>query len=96
MSKSRDSADFVEDILLAAKKAREFVADYDFAEFQKDDKTAFAVVRALEIVGEATKHYENVNLEVVWKSVNEDFAALIPQIELVLNELRGDEVDFQD
>jgi uncharacterized protein with HEPN domain len=123
MTKSGDSADFVQDILVAAQLAREFVADFDFAEFQKDDKTAFAVVRALEIVGEATKRvpqkvrdrfpnipwrsmagirdklihdYENVNLEVVWKSVNEDLAALIPQIELLLSNLRADDAEFQD
>jgi len=32
------------------------VAGADFREFEGDEKTAYAVVRALEIIGEAAKH----------------------------------------
>jgi uncharacterized protein with HEPN domain len=36
--------------------AEEFVSNWTFEEFTEDRKTQFAVVRALEIIGEATKN----------------------------------------
>jgi uncharacterized protein with HEPN domain len=39
----------------ALDKAQRFVAGLDSPGFQADEKTAFAVVRALEIIGEAAK-----------------------------------------
>ena len=38
------------------EKIDEFVRDMSFEEFAKDDKTLSAVVRKLEIIGEATKN----------------------------------------
>jgi uncharacterized protein with HEPN domain len=52
---------YLRDILDAASKARDFVAGMTREEFEADDKTVFAVVRALEIVGEASK---NVSAEI--------------------------------
>ena len=52
---ARTYLDFLEDIRTAARKAQEFTAGMTFDAFAKDEKTAFAVVRALEIIGEATK-----------------------------------------
>jgi uncharacterized protein with HEPN domain len=56
MSSPREFADFLEDIRASAIKAQCFVAGMDFAAFAKDDKTGYAVVRALEIIGEAARH----------------------------------------
>ena len=47
---------FLKDILDAIEKIEEFVDDMSFEEFIKDDKTVSAVIRKLEIIGEATKH----------------------------------------
>ena len=55
MSKKRDSIDFLEDAVNAMEKAEQFVAGISYDDFIRDDKTVFAVIRALEIVGEATK-----------------------------------------
>jgi uncharacterized protein with HEPN domain len=55
MSKKRDSIDFLEDAVTAMEKAEQFVAGISYGDFIRDDKTVFAVIRALEIVGEATK-----------------------------------------
>jgi uncharacterized protein with HEPN domain len=55
MSQPRQYRGFVEDILQASKKAAEFPGGLSLAEFAQHEKTAFAVVRALEIVGEAAK-----------------------------------------
>jgi uncharacterized protein with HEPN domain len=55
MSQPRTHADFLEDIRAAATKAQSFVAGMTFEAFAGDEKTVFAVVRALEIIGEAAK-----------------------------------------
>ncbi len=48
--------DFLQDALSAMEKAEGFVADMTYEEFINDEKTVFAVVRAIEVVGEAIKH----------------------------------------
>ena len=55
MSGGRSHADYLRDILDAVANARQFVAGMDYEQFARDAKTAFAVVRALEIIGEASK-----------------------------------------
>jgi uncharacterized protein with HEPN domain len=55
MKPQREYTDYLHDILEAAEKAERFVADLDLAGFLADDKTNFAVVRALTIIGEAAK-----------------------------------------
>ena len=52
----RDYRLFIEDILDGIEKIEQFVGDLSFDEFVKDDKTSSAVVRKLEIIGEATKN----------------------------------------
>ena len=51
----REVGDYVEDIIDAMDKAVNFVRSISYEEFARDDKTVFAVVRALEIIGEAVK-----------------------------------------
>jgi uncharacterized protein with HEPN domain len=53
--KKRVYTDYLRDIVEAAERAERFVAGMDLAAFESDDKTAFAVIRALEIIGEAAK-----------------------------------------
>lgn len=55
MKEGREYVDYLRDILDAIMKAQQFIEGMDFSSFSTDDKTAFAVVRALEIIGEATK-----------------------------------------
>lgn len=52
----RNYAFFIKDMLDAIEKIEEFVRDMGFEEFVRDDKTASAVVRKLEIIGEASKN----------------------------------------
>lgn len=44
------------DIVRNIDKSRDFCAGYDYARFQADDRTYYAVVRALEIISEACRH----------------------------------------
>ena len=52
----REVGDYIEDIISAMGKAIDFVKSISYEEFTRDDKTVFAVVRALEIIGEAAKN----------------------------------------
>jgi uncharacterized protein with HEPN domain len=72
MSRRRDR-DFLEDILEASGRALRYVAGMDYEEFAADAKTQDAVIRTLEIVGEATKRLsEELRAEqdqVPWKNM---------------------------
>jgi len=52
----REVGDYIEDIISATGKVMDFVKNISYEEFIQDDKTVFAVVRALEIIGEAAKN----------------------------------------
>jgi len=47
---------FVRDILDAIDKIEQFVGDISYQEFIQDDKTSTAVVKKIEIIGEAIKN----------------------------------------
>jgi uncharacterized protein with HEPN domain len=55
MSVSRNTVDHLSDMIAASLKAREFLGSKSLADFTADERTVYAVVRALEILGEATK-----------------------------------------
>ncbi|ODS42536.1 MAG: hypothetical protein MSIBF_04260 [Candidatus Altiarchaeales archaeon IMC4] len=52
----RDSSIYVRDMPETMKKAEEFVSGMDYEEFISDEKTSYAVVRCVEVMGEAAKH----------------------------------------
>jgi len=51
----RDPRLYLQDILAAMESISDFTAGMDLDGFRKDDKTASAVIRKFEIIGEATK-----------------------------------------
>jgi len=55
MREPRLIQDYLRDILDAMDKAEDFVFELDLRAFSIDDKTAFAVIRSLEIIGEVAK-----------------------------------------
>ncbi len=55
MKVKREYLDCLKDIQDALEKIQEFIAGLDFEGFAKDEKTTFAVIRALEIIGEAAR-----------------------------------------
>ena len=70
---SREIEDYLRDILDAMEKVQEFLKNLSKEQFIEDDKTVFAAVRALEIIGEATKKIpDTVRMkypEVPWKDM---------------------------
>ena len=68
----REYRHFLTDIIDAIDKIQEFIAYLTYEEFIQDDKTASAVARKLEIIGEAAKNIpENVKSEhdLPWKEM---------------------------
>ena len=55
MKPPRDYRDYLHDLLDASEKVAEFIRGMTQSQFLEDEKTQFAVVRGLEIIGEAAK-----------------------------------------
>jgi len=53
--KDRIIIDYLNDILESINNIKIFLKDIDYPAFQEDTKTQYAVIRALEIIGEASK-----------------------------------------
>ena len=63
----------VEDILEAIAKIEQYVEGLTFDQFQSDQKTVDAVVRNLEVIGEAVRHlsaaHESLPSSIAWTDV---------------------------
>lgn len=72
MSNRRDR-DFLADILEAVQRATRYVDRMNYHTFTDDTKTQDAVIRTIEIIGEATKNLSQElrtgNPEVPWKNM---------------------------
>ncbi|MEM2914433.1 MAG: DUF86 domain-containing protein [Candidatus Bathyarchaeia archaeon] len=51
----REFLDYVEDIIGAMEDALSFVEGMDYDDFAKNKRTLYAVIRAIEVIGEAVK-----------------------------------------
>lgn len=64
---------YLQDILESTTRIRGYVEGLNQEQFQADSKTVDAVVRNLEIIGEATKHLpdsiRDANPEVPWRQI---------------------------
>jgi len=56
MSRRREIEDYLNDIREAIAEVGEFTFGMDYESFAADKKTVNAVIRSLEVLGEATKH----------------------------------------
>ncbi|MDP1854286.1 MAG: DUF86 domain-containing protein [Candidatus Omnitrophota bacterium] len=54
--KKRDYRDYIKDILVSTNEINSFIEGMDFNDFAKDKKTINAVVRSIEVIGEAAKN----------------------------------------
>lgn len=67
----RDEKLYIDDILEAIYKIENYIQDIDFEDFSSDQKSIDAVIRNLEIIGEATKNisidFKNRYPDVNWK-----------------------------
>lgn len=51
MKEQRDYSDYLNDMLNSLNKGISFIKGMSLEEFSKDEKTQFAVIRAIEVVG---------------------------------------------
>lgn len=69
----RDYKVYVDDILEAIAKIKRFTAGFDSETFSDDEKTFDAVIRNLEVIGEAVKRipeeFRNQYPAVEWKKI---------------------------
>ncbi|MDI6810796.1 MAG: DUF86 domain-containing protein [archaeon] len=67
----RDFKDYIQDILSSLEEVEDFTEGLDFEDFLRDRKTINAVIRSLEIIGEAAKKIpedlRNGHPEMPWK-----------------------------
>jgi uncharacterized protein with HEPN domain len=73
MSKQREDIDFIADIEDSAEKIVRYVSSMTFDSFCEDSRTMDAVIRNLEIIGEATKSIsDSLKLktpEIAWRGM---------------------------
>ena len=111
-------ADFLADMVNEGRRAQDFVSGLELETFKQDVKTRYAVVRCLEIIGEACKKvpedvrlrrpqvpwrsvagmrdklshdYLGVDWNVVWSTIQNELAAILPEIESLHREVASEE-----
>ena len=110
--------DYIQDILDTIADIEEFVSGLDFEDFGKDKKTLYAVIRGIEVIGEAAKKipdiirdrykdipwrdmagmrdklihdYFGVDVEVLWKTIEQDIPLLRALISEIIKELKKEQ-----
>lgn len=69
----RIESDYIKDIIASIDHLADFIDEMNYEQFTQDRKTVFAVIRALEIIGEAVKNVSTTLQEnypdIPWKSM---------------------------
>ena len=70
---NKDNTIFLKHILECVEKIELFVQGFDFEQFRQDSKTTDAVVRNVEVIGEAatnlTRDFRSNNSQVEWRKI---------------------------
>ena len=71
--KKRDYRDYIQDIIDSVNDVELFTKNMDFESFAEDKKTINAVIRSIEVIGEATKtlpkSIRDQNPSIPWKKM---------------------------
>jgi uncharacterized protein with HEPN domain len=74
MKSQRDYSDYLNDIYDSINKGISFTDELSFDDFIKDEKTQFALIRVIEIIGEASKkipaEIKNQANEIPWREIS--------------------------
>ena len=74
MKKQRDFLVYLNDIYDSINKGIFFVDDMTYEKFKEDEKTQFALIRAIEIIGEASKkipdEIKTQSEEIPWREIS--------------------------
>ncbi len=70
----RDFIQYIYDMLESTNKGISFIKGFTLSNFREDDKTQFALIRAIEIIGEASKkvpkNIKNEYPEIPWREIS--------------------------
>jgi len=70
---NRKDINLIEDILICLEKIKQYISGYSYDDFLKDYKTQDAIIRNIEIIGEASKQISPVlksqYTHVPWKMI---------------------------
>jgi len=71
--KDRDWRDYINDLIEACEDILSFTKGMSYSDFAGDKKTVNAVIRSLEVIGEATKKlpisFRDNNPKIPWKQM---------------------------
>jgi len=74
MNTQRDYLDYLNDIYDSINKGIAFINGMSYEDFSKDEKTQFALIRVIEIIGEASKkiptEIKNRSQEIPWREIS--------------------------
>jgi len=87
----KDYSDSLKDIFRSMTLTQKFIKDYSFSDFDKDEKTQYAVIRCFEVIGEAVKRlpdeFRNLHPQIPWKAMAGMRDRLIHGYDVVDNEI---------
>lgn len=73
MKSHRNYSDYLNDIYDAINKGIAFIDKMSFEDFNKDEKTQFALIRVIEVIGEASKkitsEIKEQSKEIPWREI---------------------------
>lgn len=74
MNSEKDITIYLKDILDSIIKGLSFIKDMNYEDFENDDKTQYALIRCIEIIGEASKKipakFKNEHYEIPWREIS--------------------------
>ncbi len=73
MKNQRNFLDYLNDILDSINKGISFINEMSYEDFSKDEKTRFALIRVIEVIGEASKkiptEIKEQSQEIPWREI---------------------------
>ena len=74
MKNQRDYLDYLNDIYDSVNKGIAFIKEMTYEDFSNDEKTQFALIRVIEIIGEASKKIppdiKDQSQEIPWREIS--------------------------
>lgn len=74
MKNKREYIDYLNDIYDSINKGIAFIQEMTYEDFQNDEKTQFALIRVIEVIGEASKkipdEIKNQSKEIPWREIS--------------------------
>lgn len=74
MKSQRDFLDYLNDIYDSINKGISFINEMSYEDFSKDEKTQFALIRIIEVIGEASKkipsEIKDQSQEIPWREIS--------------------------